>query len=376
VKLAIFLAIVVCVFAPLNLVTIRSLLRFHPRRRRLIVAVAAIANLLWPILPLLQRRTAFFRLVRSTLGPPWFAWLLFTIVYSALIAIVFLVWLVWKRVSREPRPFAAFARPASALFLGILALATVIGVVQALVPLRVEHVPVAIAGLDPSLEGEKIVLLADLHVGLFTRPSRLQQIFTTAAAQRPALVAIAGDLFDDDPYFAPKLLAATRFLDRTTPLVAVLGNHEMYANGHDVIAALRGTRIRLLVNQGVSLSGLWIAGMSDFAGRGDLAPDLDAALAGRRANELPLVLVHQPRGFDAARARHLPLTLAAHTHGGQFGCRPLHWSLAGLFLPFDMGLYRRGTSQLYVNTGTGYWLLPFRLGMTPEITVIELRPGR
>jgi len=38
-----------------------------------------------------------------------------------------------------------------------------------------------------------------------------------------------------------------------------------------------------------------------------------------------------------------------------------------------MGLYRRGVSQLYVNTGTGYWLLPWRLGLPSEITLIELR---
>jgi predicted MPP superfamily phosphohydrolase len=38
-----------------------------------------------------------------------------------------------------------------------------------------------------------------------------------------------------------------------------------------------------------------------------------------------------------------------------------------------MGLYRRGESQLYVNTGAGYWLLPWRLGITPAITLIELR---
>ncbi|HKO57536.1 MAG TPA: hypothetical protein VJ276_16810, partial [Thermoanaerobaculia bacterium] len=49
------------------------------------------------------------------------------------------------------------------------------------------------------------------------------------------------------------------------------------------------------------------------------------------------------------------------------------WSVAGIFLPYHMGLYRRGGSQLYVNTGTGYWMLPFRLGMTSEITLIELR---
>ena len=58
------------------------------------------------------------------------------------------------------------------------------------------------------------------------------------------------------------------------------------------------------------------------------------------------------------------------------GFRPrstLRWSLAGLFLRYHMGLYDVGGAQLYVNTGTGFWLLPFRLGMTPEITLIELR---
>ena len=52
----------------------------------------------------------------------------------------------------------------------------------------------------------------------------------------------------------------------------------------------------------------------------------------------------------------------------------IYWRLlAGVFLPYHMGLYRRGASQAYVNTGTGYWLLPWRLGLAPEITLIELR---
>lgn len=70
--------------------------------------------------------------------------------------------------------------------------------------------------------------------------------------------------------------------------------------------------------------------------------------------------------------RRIPLTLCGHTHGGQFGIRPLGWSLAGVFLKYHMGLYKEGDSQMYVNTGTGYWLVPVRLGMTPEITVVEL----
>ena len=125
-------------------------------------------------------------------------------------------------------------------------------------------------------------------------------------------------------------------------------------------------------------AGLWIVGTSDPAAEqmsrhGALKPDLSAALAKRPPGSLPVIVSHQPRIFYEARERKLPLTLSAHTHGGQCGIRSLGWSLAGVFLEYHMGLYRWGASQLYINTGTGYWLVPFRLGMTPEITLIELR---
>jgi predicted MPP superfamily phosphohydrolase len=169
-----------------------------------------------------------------------------------------------------------------------------------------------------------------------------------------------------------------RVVPRTTPIVAVLGNHEMYGGPHAVIERLRGSRVRLLVNEGIDVRGLWIAGVSDFAASQvalTLMPDLGRALEGMPPHDVPIVLAHQPRVFEEVIRRRLPLALVAHTHGGQLGIRPLHWSLAGVFLPYDMGLFRRDASQLYVNTGTGHWLVPFRLGMTPELTLIELTRG-
>jgi hypothetical protein len=106
-----------------------------------------------------------------------------------------------------------------------------------------------------------------------------------------------------------------------------------------------------------------------------LRPNMAAALAGR-ANLLPIVLSHQPKAFPEAARRAIPLTLCAHSHGGQCGYRPRRWTLAGLFIPYHIGLYRRGASQLYVHTGAGYWLLPWRLGITPEIVLIELHRPR
>ena len=346
-----------------NVVAVRMLRKLHPRRRRLVTALAIVCNLVWPLLPLLWwlREMAAFRIIRSTFGPPWFAWQSFVVVYSIYIAIAAL--LARRHLVK-----------ASRFFLWSTLIALVVGVYQALVPLRIERVAVTIANLPPSANGMTFAVMGDLHVGLFSRPSRLAKFFAMASDMRPDAILIAGDLLDDDPYFAPKLLDATRGVPASIPIIAVMGNHEIYGDPDAVIARLRGSRIRLLVNEGVSVRDAWIAGTSDFAAQEQrLKPDLDAALAKRPANSVPIAFAHQPKVFEMAQRLRVPLSIVAHTHGGQFGFRPLRWSLAGVFLPYHMGLYQRGASQLYVNTGTGYWLLPWRLGMTPEITLIELR---
>ena len=364
-----FFVIALAILAITNALTWLGLARIHPRRRPLVVAAFVIGNALWPFFPILRAQTVTSRFLRSTLGPPWFGWQCWTIVYVTVLALIGIAWLITGRRMTFPR----FARIPSATYIGATIIGTLIGVWQCLVPLRVEKVPITIANLPREADGMRIVLMGDLHVGLYSRPSRIERFFSTARALRPDVVILAGDLVDDDPYFVPKLLAGTGALDAQTPLLAVLGNHEMYGGPQQVINRLRGSRIRLLVNEGVSVRGVYIAGLSDYAARDPhLAPDMRHVLASIPGGELPIVVSHQPKSFDESRRRQIPLTLCAHTHGGQLGFRPLHWSLAGLFLPYDMGLYERGASQLYVNTGTGYWLLPFRLGMTPEITVITL----
>ena len=368
-RLLIFLAFVLVLFLPVNWVTYRTLVRVHPRRKRLVLALLVAGNLMWPLLPFLRVSSPAMRFLRATLGPVWFSWTFFALLYTIVTIVLLLAWLPFRR----RRTFAEFARWPSSVFLWTILIGSVIGFYQALVPLRVERVPIEVAGLPPSLQGARILLMGDLHVGLFTRPSRLEKIFTTASALRPDVVALAGDLIDDDPAFVAKLLDGTRALTPSTPLLAVLGNHEMYGNPRAVIDQLRGSRIRLLVNEGYAYRDLWIAGLSDFAGSGALRPDFDKALAGKPATSVALALAHQPRVIDEAVRRRTPIALCAHTHGGQMGFRPLGWSLAGVFVRYHMGLYRVGPTQLYINTGTGYWLVPVRLGMTPEITLIELR---
>jgi Calcineurin-like phosphoesterase len=272
-RVAIIFAVVVALFAPFNVVAVRLLTRLHPRRRRIVFALAILCNLMWLFLPMLNARTDFSRVVRAVLGPPWFAWLAFVIIYSLVIALLLMAWIPFHKRTT----FDDFARRPSRLFLWFVVIGGGVGVYQALVPLRVEHVPVHIPGVART----KLVLIADLHTGLFSRPSRLETIFRVAAEQKPDAILLAGDLIDDDPYFTPKLIAATSVVPPSIPILATLGNHETYGAPLEHIAKMRGSRIRLLINEGFALGDVWIAGLSDYAAQQrnfpQLVPNLDAA---------------------------------------------------------------------------------------------------
>ena len=373
--IAIF-ALVALVFLGISWASWKSYCLFHRGGRRVFATIAIVSNLFWLILPFIasERLSAAFRVARSVLGPPWFYWVVFSLVHVSLVVLVAIFWFF---IARRREPLSSFGRIYSELFFVAFAIVTAVGVVQALVPLRVERVPITIENLPAELRGMRIALISDIHVGLFSRPDRLAAISRAVMSQKPDHVVIAGDFIDDDPYFVPKFLKGLEPIGSGTPVTAVLGNHEIYGEPRDVIRQLRGTRVRLLVNEGTGIlrgdEVLWLAGISDYAARDELAPDLDAALRGRPANAPVIVISHQPRVFPEAIERGLPLVLAGHSHGGQFGIRWLGWSLAGVFIPYDMGLFQKGPTQLYVTTGAGYWLVPMRFGMSPEVVVIELR---
>lgn len=367
------------VFFLLNFIAVRTLLAAHPARRGAIWAVTVLGNLMWLLLPFIfsARTTPLVRTIRAVLGPPWFSWLIFIILYSTFAVLVAALWFLF---ARSRISFGAFAHLPSTGLLVVLGLATVIGIYQCLVPLRVERVPIKIRGLAPELAGYRIAQVSDLHVGLFSRPSRLRTISRRINELKPDALAVTGDMIDDDPYFVPKLLRGLDSVDANVRMFAVLGNHEIYGDPHGVIRGLDGSRLELLVNRGISLRDgkLWMAGVSDYAagqrGGADLRPDVARALEGKPAQATSILLAHQPAAFADARRNGIPFTIVGHTHGGQCGIRSIGWSLAGVFLPYHMGLYEKDGSQLYVNTGTGYWVVPFRLGMTPEITLFELTP--
>ncbi|HSG39830.1 MAG TPA: metallophosphoesterase [Thermoanaerobaculia bacterium] len=250
--------------------------------------------------------------------------------------------------------------------------------------LRVEELDAHFPDLPAGLEGMRIVQVSDLHVGPHTSRSYLAKVAQAVQAARPDLLAITGDQVDD--YGRDVAYFAEAFSGLSAPhgVFAIPGNHDVYAGWPAVRAGLEAMGITVLVNDAVEVvrgeGRFWLAGTGDPAGRRgtEAAPDLNRTLAPVPEGAFTIALAHNPALWPGLAKRGVPLTLSGHTHHGQLSIPNLGWSLASPFLQHAMGSHRLGESLLYINPGTNYWGLPFRIGALPEVTVLTLRrsPGR
>lgn len=246
--------------------------------------------------------------------------------------------------------------------------------------LVVRPLDVSVADLPPALEGLRIVQLSDLHVGPHTSRRHLARIAEAVRAARPDLIALTGDQVDDYARDVEPLGRAFGDLSAPLGVVAIAGNHDVYAGWPAVRRGMERLGWTVLVNEAMPLerngTRFWIAGTGDPAGgrpgASPVAPDVERTLAAVPADAFTLALAHNPALWPQLAARGVQLTLSGHTHHGQLAIPRLGWSVASVFLDLAMGAYRRGGSVLYINPGTNFWGIPFRIGALPEVTVVTL----
>jgi len=229
------------------------------------------------------------------------------------------------------------------------------------------------AGLD----GLRIAFVSDVHAGSFLGEADLGAIFARVQAAGPDLVLFGGDLINTRER---ELLLWKRPLESLRPrlgMFAVPGNHDHFW-GRGIaswVAVLESCGVRVLLNKGLRIehggASLWLCGVDDLT---EGAPDLEAALRGRRTGETTVLLSHHPDFFFEAAAADVDLTLSGHTHGGQirlFGWAPIHHSWFG----YERGWYHENDCHLYVGRGVGVTVLPIRIDAPPEIPIVTLRCG-
>jgi hypothetical protein len=272
-------------------------------------------------------------------------------------------------------------RAAAVVTAAILGLLLVLGYLGSR-RLVVRDVVAGLPGLPAEFDGLRVAQLSDLHVGPHSSRSFLSRVTETVERLAPDLIVVTGDLVDDRAEDVLPYAAALGGLRAPEGVYLIPGNHDIYAGWSEVQRGLRvSLDVHILVNESRLIrrgtAGLAIVGVGDPAARhgaeAHAGPDLSRAFRGVPQGLPALVLAHNPALWPTIAARGATVTLSGHTHWGQFAIPGLGWSLASLFLVHAMGAHREGDALLYINPGTGYWGIPFRLGAAPEITVITLR---
>ena len=269
-------------------------------------------------------------------------------------------------------------------------------VVEPAVRLRVRRWRVAARGWTaPPL---RIAIIADLHAGAPHVPlARVRQVVARANALAPDLTLILGDLPATHRFLTrgvplPEVAAELARLAAPLGVYAVLGNHDWWADRAaqrrragpvEAGLAMEAQGIPVLENRAVRLGqgagAFWLAGLggqlalADGQGRFTGVDDLPGTLAQIADDGAPVILMaHEPDIFPQVPPR-VALTLSGHTHGGQvrlFGWSPLVPSRYGN--RFAYGHVREVGHDLVVSGGIGCSILPVRLGVTPEITLVEV----
>src|SRR5437588_815279 len=179
----------------------------------------------------------------------------------------------------------------------------------------------------------------------------------------------------------PDALACVHRRRRTAPaqrarcgVYAVLGNHDHWTDAALITDLFRAEGIKVLVNEGMRFehrgASFWLAGVDDtMVG----LEDLPLALAGSRADEMKLLLAHNPVILRRAARAGVDLVLSGHTHGGQVIWRNERSASGRVRRRILRGLARRGETQIYVTRGLGTVVLPVRYGCLPEVSLLTLR---
>ena len=223
----------------------------------------------------------------------------------------------------------------------------------------------------------RVLLMTDIHAGVFLHPETFHGIVLSLMREEPDLVIIAGDIVTGDVREVRGILTALRPL-ANAPLGAWYchGNHDYFGGDPEELReALLTEGITTLRNDSVRLhheNGSFILGGIDDLILG--TPDWEKMIASHRVPHL--LMAHNPDHFYEAQAYGVALTLAGHTHGGQIRFPKGPPLVRQSRYCLDEGVYAFRSSLLVVSRGLGSVLLPFRWGADPEAVLLQITPPR
>jgi|TARA_B110000091_G_scaffold133071_1_gene142561 predicted MPP superfamily phosphohydrolase len=262
---------------------------------------------------------------------------------------------------------------------------------------RVEKIKVLIDGLPDTFKGLRIVQISDAHLGSFVgEPQAVLDALQTVNDLKPDLILFTGDLVNSKASEAESWIDAFSKLEAPMGKYSIMGNHDYaeygdFAPGESEASVKRLQEIheemgfRLLLDEHVHLKRaedrLVLAGVENWSKRAfGKRGDIEKALANSDSDSLTTILMsHDPTHFEElvmGGKAPVDLTVSGHTHGMQMGIKidflGINYSPASMLYKRWGGLYKEGNQFLHVNRGFGVLAFRGRVGMPPEITLLEL----
>jgi predicted MPP superfamily phosphohydrolase len=268
------------------------------------------------------------------------------------------------------------------------------GIISGAHDYRVRKVTVSLPNLPKSFDGIRIGQVSDIHSGSFWNKTAVKGGVEMMMNEKPDLIFFTGDLVNDRAEEVKDYIPIFGKLNAPMGVYSITGNHDYgdYAglrgkawedNLKNLQVAHREMGYDILMNENrfIAQGGdkIAILGIENWgAGRFSKYGKIDAAYRGTEEAAVKLLLSHDPSHWDAQVRPSYPdvdMMFSGHTHGFQFGVEigNFKWSPSQYVYKQWAGLYREGSQYLYVNRGFGYLGYPGRIGMPPELTIIELK---
>jgi len=316
------------------------------------------------------------------------------ILFSAMLSIQFLVSKI-PFVNKISSPRHWFQTGVCILVFSVFAM--IYGSVFEAFNLRVRHAKISDQTLPKSFEGYRIVLFSDMHIGSQVSTRYIRRLVDSINAQNPDIVVFAGDMVN---YHSAELVPFVSLLSEIRAkdgVFAVLGNHDYGGylrwktpedsinNIQKLLDIYESMNWHVLRNEHVWLrrgsDSIALAGVEVYSNhrtrRWGNFSDTEKALKGVSESNFIIMVTHNSEHFNEKLQPYFPhvnLTLAGHSHGGQIapGIGQHRLSVARLALHHWRGLYDYENQRLFVDTGAGFNMFPFRFKMPPSIAVLTL----
>lgn len=260
---------------------------------------------------------------------------------------------------------------------------------------QVKKVSLAFKNLPQAFKGFKIVHISDIHSGSFQNTHAVQHGVDLILQQQADIILFTGDLVNDRHNEILEYIPVFKQLTAPYGVYSTLGNHdygdyvrwETEAAKADNLEKLKDAHKtlgwRLLMNEHVAIEKdnekIALLGIENWGAKGNFPKygKMNEAHKGTENYPFKILMSHDPSHWDAEikpKYDDIDLTLAGHTHGMQFGVELPFFKFSPVQWMYKQwaGLYEDGSQKLYVNRGFGFIGYPGRVGILPEITVIEL----